>query len=63
MKILHNGIIRDMNAEEEAKYKRLQEETPAPSPEERLQALEEAGLERDMALMELAAMLAGGAKK
>ena len=43
MKICHNGIIRDMNAEEEAEYKRLQEEMPAPepTPEKRLQALED----------------------
>jgi hypothetical protein len=33
---------------------------PEPTPEERFAALEKAGLERDMALIELAAMLAGG---
>ena len=42
-KINDNGIIRDMSAEEEAEYKRLQEEMPPPepTPEERLQALED----------------------
>ncbi len=37
-----------------------EEAQPAPTAQERLDALELAGLERDAALMELAAMLTGG---
>lgn len=62
MKININGITREMTPEEIAEFQRLTANFPAPepTPEERLYALEKAGLERDAALIELAAMLAGG---
>lgn len=62
MKININGITRDMTPEEEAQWQRdmTNMPKPEPTPEERFAALEKAGLERDMALIELAAMLAGG---
>ena len=62
MKININGITRDMTPEEVAEHTRMAAEMPQPepSPEDRIAALERAGLERDMALIELAAMLAGG---
>ena len=62
-KININGVTREMTPDEIAEMERLAAEMPKPepTPEERLAALEAAGLERDMALMELAAMLAGGA--
>ena len=43
MKINHNGIVRDMTPEEIAKIERMTAEfpPPEPSPEERLQALED----------------------
>lgn len=65
MKVNDNGIVRDLTPKEIAKMERMAAEfpSPEPTPEERLQALEAAGLERDMALMELAAMFAGGAMK
>ena len=57
-----NGVAVEMTPEEIAEWKKNQEALPAPEPtaEERLAALEQAGLERDAALMELAALLAGG---
>lgn len=62
MRVYDNGIYRDATAEEIAEMERMAESIPKPepSPEERFAALEKAGLERDMALIELAAMLAGG---
>lgn len=62
MKINDNGITRDMTPEEVAEHARMMAEMPKPepTPEERLAALEKAGLERDMALIELAQMLVGG---
>ena len=61
-KINDNGIVRDLTPEEIAEMERMAAEMPAPepTPEERLAALEAAGLERDAALIELAALLAGG---
>lgn len=61
-KININGVTREMTPEEIADMERMQAEMPPPeqTPEERLSALEAAGLERDAALMELAALLAGG---
>jgi hypothetical protein len=61
-KININGVTREMTAEEMAKFEKSNVNMPSlePTPEERLAALEKAGLERDAALMELAAMLAGG---
>lgn len=63
MKINVNGITREATPEEIAELEAMLPEVPAPmpTPEERLAALEQAGMERDAALMELAAMLAGGA--
>lgn len=62
MKKVVNGALVEMTAEEIAEMEKHQMEMPAPEPttEERLMALEQAGMERDAALMELAAMLAGG---
>lgn len=62
MMINDNGVARPMTPEELAEFNRMVAEMPAPepTPEERLEALEKAGLERDAALIELAAMLAGG---
>lgn len=62
MKININGITREATPEEVAEFEAMLPEMPAPqpTPEERLAALEQAGLERDAALMELAALLAGG---
>lgn len=62
MKKVVNGELVEMTAEETAEWEKLQMEMPAPKPtsEERLAALEQAGLERDAALMELAALIAGG---
>ena len=52
---------REMTEAEYAVFvESTQAETPAPTPEDRLAALEAAGLERDAALIELAEMLAGG---
>ena len=42
------------------KWSEIEETNATPTFEERLTAVEKAGLERDIALMELAAMLAGG---
>ena len=63
MKININGVTREATPEEIAELEAMLPEVPAPmpTPEERLAALEQAGMERDAALMELAAMLAGGA--
>ena len=63
-KLVNNELV-EMTAEEIAETEKFlaeSAETPAPepTPEERLAALEKAGEERDAALMELAAMLAGG---
>lgn len=54
-KININGVTRDMSAEEMAELERLAAEMPAPTltPEERMNEIE-------AALIELAAMLAGG---
>ena len=62
MKKVVNGELVEMTPEEIAEMEKFQAEmpAPAPTPEERIAALEQAGLERDAALMELAAMLAGG---
>ena len=62
MKKIVNGVAVEMTAEEIAEMEKYQAELPAtePTPEERLAALEQAGAERDAALIELAAMLAGG---
>lgn len=51
--VIMRRTVPEMDAETEP-------EDNAPSLEARIAALETAGLERDMALMELAAMLAGG---
>lgn len=57
MKIDDNGIIRDMTADEIAEMERMAAEMaqmqPKPTPEERMNEIE-------AALIELAAMLAGG---
>lgn len=62
MKKVVNGKLVEMTAEEIAEMQKHQTELPIPepTPEERLAALEQAGAERDAALIELAAMLAGG---
>lgn len=52
MKILDNGIIRDMTPAEVEEFNRLQQEQPAPEPD-RLTALE-------LAVAELGAVLMGG---
>ena len=54
-KININGVTREMTAEEVAEMERMAAEmpTPEPTPEERMQEIE-------AALIELAAMLAGG---
>lgn len=54
-KININGVVREMTAEEVAEMERLAEQTPPPepTPEERMNEIE-------AALIELAAMLAGG---
>lgn len=61
-KININGITREMTPEEIAEMERLAAEMPAPemTAEERLAELEQAGLERDMALAELAELILGG---
>lgn len=61
-KININGITREMTVEEVAEMERMAAEMPKPEPtaEERLVALEMAGLERDMALAELAELILGG---
>ena len=63
-KLVNNKKV-EMTPEEVAEMEKFlaeQPETPvpAPTPEERLAALEQTGMERDAALMELAAMLTGG---
>ena len=60
--IMYNGIIREMTQAEIDEMNRLAALIPQPEPtaEERIAALEKAGLERDAALIELAEMLAGG---
>lgn len=62
MKININGVTREATPEEIAEFDAMLPEMPAPQPtqEERLSALEQASMEQDAALMELAAMLAGG---
>lgn len=61
MRVYDNGKYREMTAEEIAEMERMAAElpNPEPSPEERLAALERAGLERDAALIELAKLLGG----
>lgn len=56
-KLVDGVVMRRTAAEMEAETMPAEEK---PSLEERISALETAGLERDAALMELAAMLAGG---
>jgi hypothetical protein len=63
-KLVNNKKV-EMTAEENAAMEKFLAEQPAmpvpePTAEERLAALEQAGIERDAALMELAAILAGG---
>lgn len=63
-KLVNNKKV-EMTPDEIAEQKKFEAEmlempVPAPTPEERFAALEKAGEERDAALMELAAMLAGG---
>ena len=55
MKINDNGITREMTPKEEAEYTRMAAEMPKPepTPEERMTEIE-------AALIELAAMMAGG---
>lgn len=55
MKVIENGIVRDMTAEEIAEMERYAAEQPEPepTPDERMDQIE-------TALIELAAMLAGG---
>ena len=63
MKKMVNGQLVEMTADEIAQAEQMQKEKPElpqPTAEERLAALEQAGRERDAALMELAAILAGG---
>ena len=54
-------VYRDATPEEEAEFECMKDEMPEPemTTEERLTVLERAGLERDAALIELAAMLGG----
>lgn len=54
-----NGIYRNATAIEEAELERLAAEMPThePTPEERLAALEEALLERDVLIAEMALQL------
>lgn len=60
MKININGVTREMSQEEEAAYlagmERLAAEMPKPEPDPKEKRMDEI----EMALMELAAMLAGG---
>lgn len=64
--VTENGVQREPTAEEVAEFERIVAEIPTPEPSEveilraKVAALEAAGLERDMALIELAAMMAGG---
>lgn len=62
MKKVLNGELVEMTPEEIAEEEAFQAElpTPEPTPEERIAALEKIIMEQDAALMELAAMLAGG---
>ena len=57
-----NGELVEMTAEEIAEMQKHQTEMPIPepTPEERFNRLEKIIAEQDAALMELAAMLAGG---
>lgn len=61
-KMYRNGILCDMTEADIAESNRQFQAVakPEPTPEDRLAALEADGLERDKALMELAALLAGG---
>ena len=56
-KININGVTREMSPDEEAEYMRLAAEMPAPEPTPEERRMDEI----EMALMELAEMLAGGA--
>ena len=56
MRINDNGVYRDMTAEELAEYESLAAEMPAPEPDPNEVRMDEI----ETALIELAAMLAGG---
>lgn len=56
MKICHNGIVREATPEEIAEMERMAAEIPKPEPDPKEKRMDEI----EMALMELAAMLAGG---
>lgn len=62
MKKIVNGELVEMTAEEIAEMQKHQTEMPIslPTSEERIAELEKIIAEQDAALMELAAMLAGG---
>lgn len=64
MKKIVNGILVEMTPEEIAEMEKFEADTPAPdpatTPEERIAQLEKIIAEQDAALMELAAILAGG---
>ena len=60
MKKIVNGQVVEMTPEEIARAENNQLPVPAPTPEARIEALEKIIAEQDAALMELAAMLAGG---
>lgn len=55
LKINDNGVSRDMTAEEEAEYRRQQEEIPEPEPttEERIAELESQNQMLTQCLMEM----------
>lgn len=55
MKIFHNGITREMTAEEVAEMERMMAEMPMPEPDHN----EKRMTEIEAALIELAAMLGG----
>lgn len=56
MRIYKNGVYRDMTAEELAEYESMAAEMLAPEPDPNEQRMDEI----ESALIELAAMLAGG---
>ena len=62
MKKIVNGQVVDMTPEEIEEMEKQAAQLPdiAPTSEERIEALEKIIAEQDAALMELAAMLAGG---
>lgn len=60
-----DGVAVELTAEEIAAWEKFQAEAekmpiPEPTPEERIAELEKIIAEQDVALMELASMLAGG---